>query len=100
MEACGNGIGDDGAKGEAVVVIGIKIAAEQPADDFLVGELGFGYFLFVGEDLAHGFLAGVGDVFRALRGVAAVVAFEVNGIDHDKTAGGMFEGGEGESTAE
>ena len=90
---------DHGALGELPVVVRIEIAADEPADDFLSGKALL-HFHLVGENLTNGFLAGIGDVYFPLGGVAAAVALEMDGVEHDQAAIGMLEGSEGEAPAE
>ncbi len=90
---------DSGAEGELAVVIGIEIATDDPADDFLVGVF-FGGFIFVSDDLFDGLGAGGGDDLFHVRFFAATIAAEVNAVGHDQSAVGMFECGEGETAIE
>lgn len=82
-----------------MVVIGIEIATDDPADDFLVGVF-FGIFIFVGDDLFDGLGAGGGDDLFHSRVFAAAIAAEVDAVGHDQSAIGMFECGEGETAIE
>ena len=80
-------------------MIGIEIATDDPADDFLIGEF-FGGFIFVGDDLFDGLGAGGGDDFFHVGVFAATIAAEVDAVGHDQASLGMFECGEGETTIE
>ncbi len=92
-------VGDHGAEFELIVMVCIEVAADDPAEDFVFGEFFF-HFGFMGEDLFYRFGTCVGDVFFTFRVIAAAIAFEVDAIDHDESAGRVFEGGECETAAE
>lgn len=99
METGFDHILNGGAERELAVVIGIEIATDDPADDFLVGVF-FGGFIFVSDDLFDGLGAGGGYDFVHVRVFAATIAAEVDAVGHDQAAVGMFECGEGETAIE
>lgn len=80
-------------------MIGIEIATDDPADDFLIGVF-FGGFIFVGDDLFDGLGAGGGDDFFHFGVFAATIAAEVDAVGHDQASVGMFECGESETAIE
>lgn len=73
MKAGGDEVFDDGAFWELAVGVCVEVATDDPAENFLAGEF-FLHGVFVGDDLAGGLSAGVGDVLLAFGGVAAAVA--------------------------
>lgn len=85
MEVRGFHVLDGGAEGKLLVVVGVEITADDPADDFLGGEFLF-HFFGVGDDLFDRFRTDRGDVFRSFGSLISAIATEVDTIGQDQAS--------------